>query len=260
MAGTPQGLSVSPDGKLLLAACLDGNVAVFKIDGGTVTFAKTVAVSTGRLSGVTFTHDGAHALVGMRDEGGLAVLDISNGAVTMSNQRITTGYTPYAIDISGDGKWAVVSAVGPPARPGLSRTADADIVTLVDVSKSPFRAAQHLSVPPVPESVAISPDGKWIAVLSMDGSSYAPTNPARTKTGKVALFAIRNGHATQVDEKPSGVAGQGIVFAADSKTIVVQMNPEKALGIFAVQNGRLVDTKQRLQLNAGPTSLRTLPR
>ncbi len=74
------------------------------------------------------------------------------------------------------------------------------------------------------------------------------------------MFAIRNGHATQVDEKPSGVAGQGIAFAADSKTIVVQMNPEKALGVYAVQNGRLVDTGQRLQLGAGPTSLRTLPR
>jgi DNA-binding beta-propeller fold protein YncE len=81
---------------------------------------------------------------------------------------------------------------------------DADVVTLVDVSKRPFSAVQQISVPSSPEGVAISPDGKWIVVSSMAGSNLTAIDPGRSKLGKVGLYAIRNGQAVKVQRAARG--------------------------------------------------------
>ncbi len=137
------------------------------------------------------------------------MLNVDDGKVTDSGTRLSTGVAPYTID----------------------------------VSHVPFRTVQYLTVPSLPEGVAISPNGKWIAVQAMDGSNLTPDNPGRHMLGKVVLFEIRDGRAVQTSEVPGGEAAQGIVFTADSKHVIVQFNVER-----------------QLALSGGPSSLRTLPR
>jgi len=255
VGGHPNGLSINRDGTLLLAAAHDGAVKVLAIEGKTLRLLDSIKVGEKRLSGIAFTHDGQAAIVALRDENGAAVLAVDGQKVTLTKERISTGVNPYAIDVSSDGRWAVIGNTG------VGRTVDdADVVTLVDVSRRPFRAAQQISVPATPEGVAISPDGRWIAVSSMAGSGLLATDPGRNKLGKVALYAIGNGFATKVNELPGGEAAQGVVFTQDSKTIIVQFDVERALAVYAVQDGRLVDTGERLKLAAGPVSIRSMPR
>ena len=258
----PQGIAIDRSGRLALVACVDGSVAVLGIDGNRVTLQDTLKIAQKRLAGVSFTHDGRHALVALRDEQGVAVLKIDEGRVTDSGLRLASGVAPYTIDVSSDGKWAVVSDVGLAGLPSYAGklAGDADTVTLIDVSHEPFRAVQHVTVPSLPEGVAISPDGKWIGVQAMDGSNLTPDNPGRHVRGKVVLFAIRDGQAVKVSEAPGGEAAQGIVFTADSKYLIVQFNVEKQLAFFAVNGGHLRDTGQKIALSGGPSSLRTLPR
>jgi DNA-binding beta-propeller fold protein YncE len=258
----PNGLSINLDGTLLLAAAVDGTLKVLSISGKDVKPLDSIKVSEKRLSGVSFTHDGKSALVARRDEGGVAVLNVDGSKVTLTKERVSSGIAPYAIDVSSDGKWAVVGSVGLAGLPGQLAPGDADLITLVDVSKRPFRAAQHLSVPSVPEGVAISPDGKWIVAQSLNGSNLTPKDPSagRQKLGRVTLFAIKDGVATWVNDAPSGEAAQGIVFAKDSKTILVQFDVERALAVYQIRNDTLVDTGKRLRLDAGPVSIRTMPR
>ena len=258
----PNGLSISPDGRMLLAAMLDGNLAVCAIDGAEVRLVQKIRISNGRLSGVSFTHDGRAALVALRDQGGLAVLRIADGKAELTDERVSTGVAPYGISISGDGKWAVAGSAG---LAGLSNVpgklpGDADLVTLIDVSRHPFRAVQHITTPSVPEGVAISPDGRWIAVQAMDGSNLPHDNPGHGPHSNIVLYALRRGQAVKVDEKPSGVGAQGLEFAADSRTLIAQFNVERQLAVFQVRAGRLVDTHVRLNLAAGPASLRAPPR
>jgi DNA-binding beta-propeller fold protein YncE len=258
----PQGLSVSPDGKMLLAATVNGEVAVLSIESKEVVLVDKLKVAKGKLSGISFTHDGKAALVAHRDEQGISVLNVRNGKVTPTGEWISTGVTPYVVDVSSDGKWAVVSNVGLAAIEGRGGRifGDVDTVTLIDVSKRPFRAVQHITVPSIPEGVAISPDGRWIAVQSMAGSSLPKDNPGRRDAGRIVLFEIKNERAVQVSETPSGVAAQGIVFTADSQYVLSQMNVEKAIGVYRVDNGKITDTGERIQLSGGPTSLRSKPR
>jgi hypothetical protein len=138
----------------------------------------SIKVSEKRLSDVSFTHDGKSAPVEQRDEGGVAVLNVDGSKVTLTKERVSSAIAPYAIDVSSDGKWVGVGSVGLAGLPGQLAPGDADLITLVDVSKRPFRAAQHLSVPSVPEGVAISPDGKWIVAQSLNGSNLTPKDQA----------------------------------------------------------------------------------
>jgi DNA-binding beta-propeller fold protein YncE len=250
------GLSINRDGTLLLAAGHDGTVKVLAIDGKNVRMIDQVKVADKRLSGISFTHDGKAAIVAQRDENGAAVLSVDGASVKLTKERISTGVNPYAVDISSDGKWAIIGNTGVGGR----IVADADVVTLVDVSSRPFRAVQQISVPSTPEGVAISPDGRWIAVSSMAGSSLTPDDPGRNKIGKLVLFEIKDGWATKVNEVPGAEAAQGVVFSQDSKQILLQMDVERAIGVFAVRDGKLVDTGARLSLAAGPVSIRSMPR
>ena len=249
------GLTINRAGTLLLAAAHDGTVKVLTIEGKTVKLSSQVKVGEKRLSGIQFMPDGKSAIVALRDENGAAVLAIDGTNVTLTRERIATGVNPYAIDVSSDGRWAVIGNTG------VNRTVDdADVVTLVDVGKRPFRAVQQISVAATPEGVAISPDGRWIAVSSMSGSNLLADDPGRHKLGKVALYEIRDGGATKVNELPGGEAAQGVVFTQDSKTVIVQFDVERALALYAVRDGRLVDTGERIKLAAGPVSIRSMPR
>jgi DNA-binding beta-propeller fold protein YncE len=133
-------------------------------------------------------------------------------------------------------------------------------VTLIDVSRRPFRAVQFLTVPATPEGAAISPDGQWIALQAMDGSALTPDNPGRHKLGRVLLFRNENGRVTPAGDLPGGEAAQGIVFGRDNKTILVQFDVEKAIAVNEVRDGKLADTGQRITLAAGPVSIRSAPR
>ena len=250
------GMTINREGTLLLAAALDGTVKVLSIDGKTVKPIAEVKVGEKRLSGISFTHDGKAAIVALRDENGAAVLSVEGSNVTLTKERISTGVNPYAVDVSSDGKWAVIGNTGIGGR----IVDDADVVTLVDVSKRPFRAVQQISVASSPEGVAISPDGRWIVVQSMAGTNLQASDPGRQKIGKMTLFEIREGVATRVNEVPGGEAAQGVVFSQDSKQVLLQMDVERALGIYAIRDGKLVDTGARIALAAGPVSIRSMPR
>jgi DNA-binding beta-propeller fold protein YncE len=262
MGAHPNGLAINRQGSLLLAAALDGQVHIFNLEGAHLTGAGSIRLSDRRLGSVTFTHDGTAALVSLRDDGGVAVLQIDGDRVTDSGERISTGLAPYAIDVSADGRWAVVGNVGLNGLPGHEAvgSSDADSVALVDVSHRPFRTIQYLTVPSTPEAAAISPDGQWIVVQSMDGSNLSPSRLGHHSVGRVVLFRIKRGIAYRVNDLPSGAAAQGIVFAQDNKTVLVQLNVERAIAVFAIKRGCLVDTGRRLPVAGGPASIRAEPR
>lgn len=256
----PNGLSINREGTLLLAACLDGAVKV--IDLASRRVAKSIPVSTGRLAGVSFIADGSAALVARRDEGGVAVLRVEGLDVSLTPEVVSTGIAPYTVDVSSVGGLAVVANAGLAGLAGHKAPGDADLISIIDVSKRPFRAIQHLTVPATPESVAISADGAWIVAQSLNGSNLLPSDPSagRQATGRLTLFSVRNKRAEWLDEIASGEAPQGVVFASDNKTVLVQFNVERALAVFEVRDRKLLDTGQRLALSAGPASIRTRPR
>lgn len=262
IGGHPQGLAFTPDGALLLAATTAGSVAVLRLLERRLQLQAELQLSSGRLSGIAIAPDGASALVALRDEQGIAVLDITPYGVSIAPERIASGVAPYSIDICARGRWAVVGNVGLPGLAGTANLlcADADSITLIDLGQRPFRAVQHVSVPSIPEGVAISPDGQWVAVLCMDGSNLPPERPGHRPHGRLQLFALRDGRLNLVDDLPAGIGGQGLSFNADGRYLIAQFNVERQLALFELAAGRLRDTGLRIPRPGGPVSLRALPR
>jgi hypothetical protein len=93
----PQAVPIAPDGKLaiLLAGTVGGTVAVLEIEGKIVKLVEQIKVSAKRVSGISFTHDGRAALVALRDEQGITVLDVEGSRVTNTQERVTTGVSPF---------------------------------------------------------------------------------------------------------------------------------------------------------------------
>ncbi|HTT12078.1 MAG TPA: YncE family protein [Burkholderiaceae bacterium] len=262
----PQGLAFNRTGTLLLAATNGGTVAVLAVEGARMRLVDRLLVSSGRLAGVSFTPDGRSALVAQRDEQGVAVLEVDGSNVVDSGERVSTGVAPYALDVDAQGKWAVVGNVGLAGLGGGAATrkgvlvGDADSFTLIDISRRPFRAVQHATVPSIPEGVAISPDGRWIVALCMDGSNLPAGNPARRERGRLQLFRIVDDHAERVSDLPAGESAQGVVFTADSRFVLAQFYVERRIALFDVNGGALVDTGTRIVVPGGPASLRAMPR
>jgi DNA-binding beta-propeller fold protein YncE len=199
---------------------------------------------------VAITPDGKWALVGKRGTDTVAVLSIDGEKVALTKTEITVGSNPYGIEISNDGRFAVVGNAG-------RGEGSNDTVSVIDLTREPFRTVQTLSVGPGVESVAISPNGRYIAVNCQNMTNVPKANPLRTESGRVMLFEFRGGLWTKGDELPTGHNPQGLAFTPDGRHLVVQNYGEKELALFSVGGGELKDTGQRIPVPGYPSGIRT---
>ena len=139
-------------------------------------------------------------------------------------------------------------------------TTISDSFTLVDVSQRPFRAVQHVAVPSIPEGVALSPDGRWVAALCMAGCQLPPGAPGHQPNGRLQLFEVSDAGVRQVADLSAGAAAQGVVFTDDGRHVVAQFYADECLALFEVAQGTLLDTGIRVPVKGGPAGLSAAPR
>jgi len=256
MGTRPVGVSINRAGDLALTANQgDGTVSVFAIRGKTVSHVANVAVGDAKslVSHVAISPDGKWALASKRGEDTVAVLTIDGTKVEYGKQDVTAGSNPYALDISADGRLAVAANVGRP-------TGDADTVTIIDMTLRPIRSVDHLTVGPSPEGMAISPDGKWLAVGIANGTNRPKGSPLRGENGKLLLFALRDGRASKAGEAPTGKNTQGVAFTPDGRYLLVQNYVEQELAAYRVTPNGPEDTGVRIKVKGHPASICIAPR
>jgi DNA-binding beta-propeller fold protein YncE len=108
-------ISVSPDGTLALVTNrAEGTLSVFTVIGKQLTAASKVDLGNPKSmpSSLKFLPDGKTALVALYGDDAVGVLHIIGSTVTLDKQRIVTGVNPYTMDVSADGKLAVVGNMG----------------------------------------------------------------------------------------------------------------------------------------------------
>lgn len=256
MGTRPVGVSINRAGDLALTANQgNGTVAVFTIRGKTVSHVGNVAVGDAKslVSHVAISPDGKWALASKRGENTVAILTIDGTKVDYTKRDVTAGSNPYALDISSDGKLAVVANVG-------RGVGDADTVTLIDMTLRPIRSVDHITVGQGPEGMAISPDGKWLAVAIANGTNKPKGSPFRAENGKVLLFALQGSRATKVGEAATGQNTQGVTFTPDGRHLLVQNYVEQELAAYRVTPSGPEDTGVRIKVKGHPASVRIAPR
>jgi DNA-binding beta-propeller fold protein YncE len=251
------GVSINRAGTLALVANRgEGTISVLTIEGTKVTVAAKVDLGNDKAgpSAIVFTADGKMALVTCDGETAnkIIVLDIDGSKVSVSKREINAGLRPYGIDAVKSGEFAVVANIG---RGG----GDADTISMIDLKAQPARVVTTVSVGQTPEGIKISPDGKLVAVNVINGSNKPKESPFFHDNGVIKLFRVSGQQLTLLGEVPSGHWCQGVVWSANSKTLLLQCMVEGEIEIFNVTgtSGKPLVRAGEIKVQGGPAGIRT---
>lgn len=250
----PSGVSINAAGTLALVANrADGTVSVFTIAGRTVAAAGLVdlgAKDSGP-SHVAFTPDGRRALVSRNNDSLISVLAVDGARVTYAKQDIAAGLKPYGFEIAPKGDVAIVANIGAGNGPG----GGVDTLSVLDLASTPPRAVDHVTVGPVPEGIALSPDGRFVAVTVMNGSNAVKTSPLFHEYGLLAILRLDGTSLRPLTEARIGQWCQGVAWHPDGRSLLVQCMIERAIRTLRFDGARLTPGPS-IALNGGPAGLR----
>lgn len=252
VGGRAGGVSINKAGTLALVGTRsDGGVAVLTIAGTTVTQIAKVAICDNDCdpSTTAFTPDGRTALVTRFNDHKVSVLAIDGTRVTYTKEDISSGPKPYPMEMAPDGRIAVVSNVGN----GL--TGGADTLSVIDLTGTFPRVVNSVSVPPLPEGIAFSHDGQFLAAASMNGSNSPPTSRLFNDFGLLTVFRRAGTALTQVAQTRIGHWCEGIAWNAKGDTLLVQC-AEEELQVFRF-NGRRLTRTGGLKVHGVPSGIGT---
>ena len=210
----------------------DGNVSAFSLKDKRLTPLGTIDLGDAKslAAGVVFAPDGKTAFVAR--EGAISVLEIDGESIKVDPKQAILALRPYPIDISPDGKLlAVANSWGP--------NADVGSISLVDLSLKPYRVVDVARTPSVSEGIRFSPDGKYLAASSLNGSTSPTASPRYKDHALLTIFAVSGPTLTKTAEAPLGKWSQGIAFSKNGGTILVQNMTEKNFSVFAFADGKL---------------------
>ena len=242
----------TPDMKIALVANrTEGTVSLFTIDGKTLTSAGKLDLGNPKAgpSGIAVLPDGKTALLSRDGDSMVSVLRIDGATLGVDPRPITAGVKPYTLDVNAGGTLAAVSNMG-------RGDGDADSVSLIDLTKQPFRTVAFITVPSGPEGLKFSPDGKFLAVGSQNGTTKPASSTFLGTQGRLSLFAIEGQTPRLMGEAPIGKWSQGIAFSRDGRTILVENMVERTLSVFRWENNVLTHGDP-LPMPAGPAAIAT---
>jgi DNA-binding beta-propeller fold protein YncE len=247
------GVSFNPAGTLALVANrIEGTVSVFTVNGKTLTPTGKVDLGAPESgpSHVAFSRDGSIALVSRNNDHLISILAVDGTKVTYTKRDFASGLKPYSIVVSPTADVALVGNVG------AGPTGSADTVSIIDLSVNPPRAVNQISVGPTAEGVAISPDGRYVAVTVMNGSNSPRSSPFFNSSGLLRVFSLTKTTMAPLADVPVGQWCQGAAWSRDSRTVVVQCMVQKELQVFRF-DGRKLTADGAVKVSGGPAGIRT---
>jgi DNA-binding beta-propeller fold protein YncE len=258
------GVSINGAGTLaLVAATGDGTVTIFAITGKSLT--RVGAVQLDPKPGpvdVLIAPDGKTALVTQRRGNAVWRLAIDGTKVTDTGISYTTGGNPYGSVIGRDGRYAYnTNLLGklpllPP--PALGRALPPRIGTVSVIDLKADKIVNTIDAGPTPEHVALSPDGKYLAVTVVNGSSSKPGSANYNPFGFLKIYRVRGPSLTLVAQARTGRWGQGATWSDDGKTILQQAAVAREIEVYRF-NGRTLarDTGATLKFDTRPGAIST---
>jgi hypothetical protein len=93
----------------------------------------------------------------------------------------------------------------------------------------------------LPEGVVLSPDGRYLAVDSGNGSPNGPSDPNFNKVfARLEIYKVGDGTLTPLTHAAAGHWCQGMTFSHDGRTILLQCAAEKEIETFYFDGKTLV--------------------
>lgn len=253
----PSGLSVASDGTFALVANrAGGSVTRLNLRGRSVVPAETVTftVSTNEVSDVAISPDNRWALASVREASHLRLLRCDAGTLTVQERRISTYGRPYRVVFTPDGRFALT------AGQGSGNGTDTDALTVIRRDGDEFRTVDFVPLGASPETLEVSPDGRLIAVILMNGSNQAPGSKGYTDHGQLVILTRQKDRFVRTQTLAVGRIPEGVAFSPDGRTLIVQSHPDRELRLYPIRRGRVGTNYERIPVPGFPSSLRAVGR
>jgi DNA-binding beta-propeller fold protein YncE len=242
----PSGVSINPQGTLALVANkVEGTISIYKIAKGVVTPAGKVSLGPDSSPSHPAFYDNGRRAAVTRGDGQLGLLVIDGDKVWVRASTVTLGRSANGFDIAGPRRYGV-AVVG-------------NTISLVDLASDVPSVSDTAEVRPTAESVKMSPDGRYVAVNSHNGSGALPTAPGYNAKAMLQIFRIDGGKLVKVTEAPSGAWGQGVVWSKDGRRLLVQATADKRIDAYAF-DGKSLKVTGSVAMPTAPVGLRTAER
>ena len=237
------GVSINRAGTLaLVAATGDDTVTVFSIRRKRLTKVGVVRLDyESRPTDVAISPDGRSALVVTQTPSRLVRLAIDGTRVTRTGVQIEAGERPYGVIYDTTGQKAFVSALqgrplAPDGKPAAGPRSSA--VTVVDLNSNTVIGG--VDVGTVSEHLLLSPDGRYLAVVLINGSTAAPTAPNYNAFGLLKVYRVEGATLTLVAETRTGGWSQGATWSDDGRSILQQAAMNREIEVYRFDGSSLV--------------------
>ncbi len=200
---------------------------------------------------VAFSTDGKTAFIAA--EGGIDVFNVRADGFAYDASAHIPALHPYTMDISPNGQLLAIAN-------SWSGSGDVGAVTLVDISARPYKVVSRGRTAGVSEGLGFSPDGKYLAASSLNGSTEPLSSPDYHDHAVLTMFAVEGKTLRRVDDAFVGRWSQGIAFSRDGRTVLVQNMMEKTISVFSFADGKLIVQEPLAIPGAGPAMIGTARR
>jgi DNA-binding beta-propeller fold protein YncE len=253
----PSGLDISKKGDVALVTNrADNSISVLSISGKDVKVIDTVAVGDS-VAHVAISPDGTKALAIKPLANKVALLRIEGEKVSYDKYDVVTGVFPYNVDITPDGRIALVANNGA----GGGSDGSVDTVSVIDLEQTPPRVIDHVVVGDAPEGFAISPKGDLALAILLRGSNSDKKAFYYNKTGAAVGLKIDGKKVTRVGpEIELGGLPEGVAFSSDGAYAYVGNYLDSNISVLKIEGTQVTDTGKNLKLPGPPASLRAAPK
>jgi DNA-binding beta-propeller fold protein YncE len=248
----PAGISINRGGTLALVANRNaGAVSIFTISGKSVTPTGKVDFGDPKCgpSSVAFTPDGKTAFVTRDGDHKISILTVDGNRVSDTKRTLTSGFRPYAIQVSPKADIAVVGSQG-------GNSGDIVAAHVIDLTGKAPRVVRAIDVGQYVEGLAFSDDGNYVAFVAQNGSSLPENHPFYNDHSLVVVFSVKGTELTKVAEAKTGKWGQGVAWSRDGKTLLAQSMSDNTLAVLSF-DGKSLQLTGQLKVSGGPEGLRT---
>lgn len=249
------GVSVNKAGTLaLVASTAEETISIFTIAGGQLTPAGKIKMPIGsRPVDVVFTPDGRSAYVTAQNANRLFKLSVDGAKVTRSDAGVQTGREPFQVVTSRDGRYVYVTHLSGRLLPaGQTPTAGPQIGTVAVVDTSTGEVANIVDMGVIPEHISVSPDGRHLVAVVVNGSSARPELPNYNPNGFLKVFRIDGSNLVPAGVATTGRWCQGALWTNDSKRIILQCAIDRHIESFRFDGKALTREPKIVEFTARP--------
>ncbi|MBN8832127.1 MAG: YncE family protein [Sphingomonadales bacterium] len=259
-ASGASGVAINRAGTLaLVAGTGDDAISIYTIAGKRLTPAGKVRLDyQSRPTDVAFSPDGKSAFAVAQATGQIVRLAVNGSKVTRTGTSISPGLSPYGVTVSRDGRYAYNTNLNGAVRPANAPRPVGGIIGTVSVLDLQTNTlVDSVEVGMTPEHVALSPDGKYLAVVVANGSAAAPGSPDYHPYGLLQIYRIEGPKLIKAGEAHSGAWCQGAAWSKDNRRVLLQCAMTKAIEVYAYDGTNLTRDGADLVFDGRPGAIST---